>query len=101
MIAESQIQELVASQDHNQAGATPVMGRRVLRISTGFLPLLMGKGLHHYSVFKDAVPEDCRVLTAKIEGGDLVFLVESEEWGPSDGTLAPEVRPCLVRHHCR
>lgn len=93
----------VSIQDH--ADETPVMGRRTLRMSTAFLPVLMGKGIRHYSVHKDALPEDCRIVDATVcfrsavGGAELVLLLESEEWGAVEG-LPPEIKPSLIKHHC-
>jgi hypothetical protein len=90
--------------DSTKAGDT--MGQRTLRINTRFLPVLMGRGIHHYSVFRNALPEDCCVVDASVtireSGGDseLVLLLESSEWEPSNGAAAPEIMPSFVRHYC-
>jgi hypothetical protein len=96
----------MTNHDHNRAemGCTP--GRRILRINARFLPVLMGRGIHHYSVFKDAIPEDCYIIDAAVNFrgshgiGELVLLLESEDWEPIEGVPVPEVKPSLVRHHC-
>ena len=82
------------------------MGRRILRMVPGFLPVLMGRGVHHYSVHKDALPEDCRIVDATMcsresEGStELMLLLESPDWEPTEGEPVPEIKPSLVRHHC-
>jgi hypothetical protein len=96
----------VVSEDESQNGTGLTWGRRILRIKTGFLPVLMGKGIHYYSVFKDALPEDCRILDCSLnfrsihDADELVLLLESSDWEPIDGVPAPEVRPDFVKHHC-
>lgn len=79
------------------------MGRRTLSIASGFLPVLMGEGVHHYSVHKDAVPMDCRIVDARMDGGgrNLILLLESGEWeGPSKGEICPPIDPTFVRNYC-
>jgi hypothetical protein len=98
--------KIVTKLDHNLAEVARARGRRILRINAGFLPVLMGRGVHHYSVFKNALPEDCRVVDASvnfrgIDGADeLVLLLESDEWEPTMGAPVAAIKPSLVRHHC-
>jgi hypothetical protein len=81
------------------------MGRRVLRISARFLPVLMGEGVHHYFVGKDALPEDSRVVDASVNfrathGADeLVLLIESDYWEEAVGVPAPVIEPLFIRRH--
>ena len=96
----------MVSVNQSQNGMGITVGRRILRIKTGFLPVLMGKGIHHYSVGKDALPEDCRIVDCSVSfrsthGADeLVLLLESEDWELAEGVPAPEVSPVLVQNHC-
>jgi hypothetical protein len=78
-------------------------GRRILRISADFLPVLMGKGKHHYSVQQDIIPDDCRIINATIDfrgPTQLVLLVESQEWEEAqDGSPFPEITPLFVNDY--
>jgi hypothetical protein len=97
----------VTTQDQSQTSAGLMVGRRILRMKTGFLSVLMSKGVHHYFVDRDALPEDCRIVDASVNfsatlgAEELVLLLESEEWEPIEGVPAPEIKPLFIKHHCR
>ena len=92
----------MVNQEHRQFEASPKMGRRTLRIVAGFLPALMSRGVHHYFVGGEPLPDDCRIVDASMSfretpgAQELVLLLESEEWEPIAGVPAPEVRLSFV-----
>jgi hypothetical protein len=75
--------------------APPSVGfrRKILRMSEGFLPVMLGDGEHHYRVVGDALPPDARVIEARIAGGVLELVIESEVFNRVRGHLYPEVTP--------
>lgn len=78
------------------------MGRRTLQIASGFLPVLMSKGVHHYFVGNDAVPDDCRIVDAWMADDDrsMILLLESEEWEWLQDGSTPRIEPMFFKHHC-
>jgi hypothetical protein len=82
-------------------------GRRVLRLSSSFLTIMMTKGVHHYSVQGDALPEGCRIVEASMQvssedgSEELVLIIESETWPTSDALSAEDIRPCFTKHYCQ
>ncbi len=83
------------------------MGRRAIRMSSRFLPILMRHGAHHYSVTRDALPEDCRIVDVGMNfravpgASDLILLLESDEWSEEAGIPAPEVKPLFTERRCK
>ena len=80
-----------------------MMGRRILRLHAGFLPVPMSKGVHHYFV-GGGLPEDCHAIEATVKpdlnGGELVLLLESDEFEHVSGAETAEIHPSFVKHHC-
>ncbi len=78
------------------------MGRRILEMSDGFLPMLLDQWPKHYRVTKDAIPADTRVLSVQVRfiGQDhqnVLFLMESSEWEPvEEGMPYPEFSPTIT-----
>lgn len=72
--------------------------RMVLRIGSGFLPLMFTEGLKSYCVTKDPFPADTEIVGASMtpDMRTLVLLLESEAFPevPS-GELYPEITPTL------
>ncbi len=74
--------------------------RKFLRIGSGFLPMLMGDGLHSYRVTKDPLPADTVILGATMEPGlrAVVLLLESPSFPETiEGSPYPEIEPQFTR----
>lgn len=77
------------------------MGRRILEIADVFLPILMGAGEKHYEVTKDPLPDDCRIINAKMHfrgcgTQTLVLLLESGEWDDAPALEQSRVEPIFT-----
>jgi hypothetical protein len=75
--------------------APPSVGfrRKILRMSEGFLPIMLGQGEHHYRVISDALPPDAKVIEARVTKGVLELVIESGTFNRVRGHLYPEITP--------
>jgi hypothetical protein len=74
-------------------------GRRVrlLTIGDGFLPMVFGGGDHHYSVVRDGLPADARVVGCRHWDWRLELLIESESFDVvPDGQPIPAIEPIFL-----
>jgi len=71
--------------------------RKILRMSTSFLPLLLGRDTRHlYEITSDGLPPDTRVVNVRMSSNfvNLEFLLESDEFEEvPDGIEYPEIEP--------
>jgi hypothetical protein len=67
--------------------------RKILRMSPEFLSVMLGEGEHHYRVVGDALPPDAKVMEARVAGGVLELVIESETFNRVRGHLYPEITP--------
>jgi hypothetical protein len=77
------------------------MGRRILVISLEFLPLWFGEGVHHYRVTKDPLPDDAKIIDARVSHfapRGLQLIVESAAWEElPEGSPIPRIEPMFTR----
>jgi hypothetical protein len=75
--------------------APPSVGfrRKILRMSDGFLPVMLGDGEHHYRVVGDALPLDAKIMEARVARGVLELVIESGTFDRVRGHLYPEITP--------
>jgi len=76
------------------------MGRRkVLRIASQFLPMLLNQGFHAYRVVSDSLPSDARVVNCMMNFNlhSFSLLIESESFPEvPEGESYPEICPTLT-----
>jgi hypothetical protein len=79
-----------------------MMGRRVLVIADTMFPAFFGRGLKAYRVTKDALPDDARVIGARVEfNRNILLLVESAEWADEPGGNEPTRISPMMRDFSR
>ena len=73
--------------------------RRILRLDSGFLPVIFGRDIRHsYEVVSDGLPPDTKIVNARMSDDfrDLLILIESDEFSEvSDGERIPEITPAF------
>lgn len=72
--------------------------RMTLRIGSGFLPVLLGEGLHSYSVIKEPLPADTEIVGARMSDDmrNLILLLASESFPETAGGESyPEIFPYM------
>jgi hypothetical protein len=79
-------------------GETVFYRRKVVRLGLSFLKQFFTDGPHAYSVIRDGLPEDARILNVRMDFScrHIDLLVESDSFEPIlEGSSYPELCPLL------